>query len=158
MKTSISCLFALLLITGCASTKVTPEQLQQTAATIDYGDFRSETLTTRAWNSLEQGDYAAMLGYTNKVIELYAAEAKRMNAEMRAFEPTPTADQKWALNDVGTSLFIMGQGYEAMSMNTEAIAAYHRLTTEFGYAQCWDPKGWYWRPAEAAQARLQELQ
>ena len=142
---------------GLLDAKITEQQVLDTAATLDYGDFNSSTMTTRAWESLASENYAALLAYTRKVIELYGAQGRRMNAEMRAFEPSSTADQKWALNDVGTSLFIAGRAYEAMEMYPEAIEAYTTLTADYGYAQCWDPRGWYWRVADAANQRLEAL-
>jgi hypothetical protein len=32
-------------------------------------------------------------------------------------------------------------------------AAYRALTEGLKYCQCWDEKGWFWKPAEAAESR-----
>jgi hypothetical protein len=37
-------------------------------------------------------------------------------------------------------------------------AAYRALTEGLKYCQCWDEKGWFWKPAEAAAGRLKELE
>ena len=63
----------------------------------------------------------------------------------------------WALNDVGTSLFILGEAYRQSDNKEEASKAYKQLIDEYFYAQCWDPNGWFWKPAEAAQQKLGEL-
>jgi hypothetical protein len=39
-----------------------------------------------------------------------------------------------------------------------AKAAYLRVVKEFGYAQCWDPRGWFWKPADAARQKIVELE
>ncbi len=80
-----------------------------------------------------------------------------MNAAMTAFEPSKTAFEKWALNDVGTSLYIMAQAYGAMEADMEAADALELLTNDYSYAQCWDPKGWFWGPADNAAAMAKEF-
>lgn len=47
------------------------------AAAYNFGDFRSETLTTKAWIALKESDIEAVLAYTNKCLELYAEQAKK---------------------------------------------------------------------------------
>ncbi len=39
----------------------------------------------------------------------------------------------------------------------EAKAVLKKLVDSYYYAQCWDPQGWFWKPAEAAQELLDEL-
>ena len=63
----------------------------------------------------------------------------------------------WALNDVGTALYIKGEALRKAGKNKEAREAYKKLVDEFFYAQCWDPKGWFWKPAEAAQQAIDDL-
>ena len=64
----------------------------------------------------------------------------------------------WALNDAGTCLFIMGQALEKQSKGAEALAAYKQLVEKMPFAQCWDPKGWFWKPAEGAKTRIKALE
>ena len=63
----------------------------------------------------------------------------------------------WALNDVGTALFILGEAYQNAGKKEDATKAYKRVINEFSYSQCWDTNGWFWKPAEAAQQKLAEL-
>ena len=42
--------------------------------------------------------------------------------------------------------------------NAEAAAAYKEVVNNYLYAQCWDTNGWFWKPAEAAQQKLVELE
>ena len=32
-----------------------------------------------------------------------------------------------------------------------------KVIDEYSYAQAWDPGGWFWKPAEAAQKKLGEM-
>ena len=101
------------------------------------------------------------MAYAKKCVELYEKEAVDMQKELK--EPVKGDDKeavgkKWALNDVGTCLFIMGQAYEKQDKPKEAVAAYKQLREKVAFAQCWDPKGWYWKPADAAKDRLKALE
>lgn len=122
----------------------------------NFGDYRSETLATNAWGALKEGNLEAVLAYTNKCIELYAGQAKKMQSSLEAY-PQGSNDKifsYWALNDVATSLFIQGEAYRKAGKLDEAKAAYKRAVDEFTYGQAWDTQGWFWKPAEAAKEKL----
>lgn len=131
----------------------------ETGSSIDFGDSKSSTLVSKAWDAYGKDDIETVLVYTNKCIESYAEEAKKMQGSLTEY-PWESKEQIfsfWALNDVGTALFIQGDSYKKAGKNEEAKAAFNRLLDEFSYAQCWDPQGWFWKPAEAAKAKLDEL-
>ena len=124
----------------------------------DFGDHSSATLTRKAWEALAAGNGGDVLAYTGKCRELYEAEARKQQASLTTFASAEKAHDFWALNDVGTCLFIEGQLHEKQRRRTEAIAAYRRLADTLGFCQCWDTKGWFWKPAEAAAGRIKELE
>jgi hypothetical protein len=124
----------------------------------DFGDHSSQALTTRAWQSLERGDISEALAFTAKCREMYAAEAAAQQRELTGFLPAEKGHDAWALNDVGACCFIEGQALEKAGRKADAIAAYNRLVDDYGFAQCWDTRGWFWQPAKAAQDRLDELE
>src|SRR3989338_4268273 len=126
----------------------------------DFGDYRSVTLITRAWAALEKGDIEAVLAYTNKCIELYGEQARKMQASLTGYVTGSNQEvfNYWALNDVATGLFIQGEAYRKAKMNDEAKEVYQKLMKEFSYGQCWDTKGWFWKPAEAAKEKLAAIE
>ena len=124
----------------------------------DFGDHSSATLTTKAWQALADRKDDLVVAYTVKCRELYEAEARKQQAALADFAPADTAHGQWALNDVGTCLFIEGQLFEKQGRPKEAIRAYRRLVDDLRFCQCWDTKGWFWKPAEAAAARLKQLE
>ena len=126
----------------------------------DFGDYRSVTLTTKAWEALNQGDIESVLAYTNKCIELYGEQAKKMQANLKDYVKGKNKDifANWALNDVATSLFIQGEAYRKANMMDEAKEIYSKLISDYTFGQCWDTKGWFWKPAEAAKEKLAMLQ
>ena len=131
------------------------------AAAPDYGDSKSETLTTKAWKAYGSENFDDALAYVAKCVELYEAEAKTMQASLKDYPPAEPHDatfKYWALNDVGTCLFIKGEILLKKGDKPGAKAAFTKLVDELKYAQCWDDKGWFWKPADAAKKRLVELE
>ena len=128
------------------------------AGTYDFGDSSSQTLTTDAWKALEAKDYAAVAAYTGKCQQLYKDTAIQQQGSLQAPAPSDSAAQYWALNDVGTCYFIQGKAAEEQKDTPGAIAAYQFLVKNLSYAQCWDPKGWFWSPGDTAKQRLTELE
>ncbi len=129
------------------------------AQAYSFGDFRSETLAGKAWEALSKNDVEAVLAYTNKCMELYGEQAKKMQADLQDYPKGKNQEifAFWALNDVATSLFIQGEAYRNAKMNEEAKEVYNKLINEYKYGQAWDPKGWFWKPAEAAKEKLNML-
>jgi len=130
-------------------------------STLDFGDYTSSTLATKAWAALTNNDLDAVLAYTGKCLELYEAKAKEMQATLKAANEYPVEKDKvfgfWALNDVGTCLFIKGEALKKAGKNAEAKEAYEKVVNDFSFAQCWDPQGWFWKPVDAAQRQIAEL-
>lgn len=152
MLRSVVCGPAVLLLLACVG------GLPALAVGQDFGDHSSQTLTTKAWQSLERGDVAETLAFTSKCREMYAPQADKQQAELTGFLPAEHGHDAWALNDVGTCCLIEGQALEKAGRKADAIAAYRRLIDDYGFAQCWDTRGWFWQPAKAAQDRLEELE
>lgn len=124
----------------------------------DFGDHTSATLAGKAWQSLGEGKHHLVAAYADKCRELYEAEATKQQASLSDFAPADTAHSYWALNDVGTCLFIAGESLAQQGKTKEAVAAYKKLVDDFGFCQCWDTKGWFWKPAEAAVGKLKQLE
>ena len=130
------------------------------ASAQDFGDHSSSTLTSKAWEALNAGDHDMVIAYTDKCLELYLSKAKEMQAKLTAL---PTGSQEevskyWALNDVGTCLFIKGQSLQKKGNKAAAKSAFKVLVDELKYSQCWDANGWFWSPAGAAKKFLVELE
>ncbi|HOD11973.1 MAG TPA: tetratricopeptide repeat protein [Candidatus Omnitrophota bacterium] len=126
---------------------------------VDFGDMKSSTLTTKAWEAYNKNDLESVLLYTNKCIATYGEEAKKMQASLSEYpwENNEKIFSYWALNDVGTCFFIQGDAYKKAGKAKEAEKAFGQLIKEYYFAQAWDPQGWFWKPSEAAEQRLEEM-
>jgi len=131
----------------------------QSGSNLDFGDYTSSTLVQKAWASLAAKDLKSVEAYVNKADEFYSSKAKEMQAGLQTFA-TGTNEQifkYWALNDVGTAWFILGEAYGNAGKKEQATQAYNKVINEYSFAQCWDTHGWFWNPTEAAQQKLVEL-
>lgn len=131
------------------------------SAPLEFGDHSSTTITTKAWESLNADRHDDAVGYARKCLELYQGKAEEMQKALTAPVPadqTEEVHKLWALNDVGTCLFILGQTLEKQNKGEEALAAYKKLVETVSYAQTWDVKGWFWKPADAAKERIKALE
>ena len=131
------------------------------SAQIDFGDHASSTLTGKAWAALNAKRFEDAQTYAEKCAALYEKQALEMQKSLTA--PLPASEREavfklWALNDVGTCLFILGQAFEKQEKPREALVAYQKLTGSLSFAQAWDPQGWFWKPAEAAKSRVKALE
>lgn len=123
----------------------------------DFGDHKSSTLTTKAWEALNSDPGIAIV-YADKCAELYLDKAKEMQKSLSGYAGDDKASTYWALNDVGTCFFIKGQALIKQGRMKEALEAFRALTSTLSYAQCWDSNGWFWKPAEAAKEKIIEIE
>lgn len=133
------------------------DKLSTIGTPYDYGDYTSSTLTTKAWQGLGKKDYKGVELYVNKSIQLYEEEALEQQGQLDDFASKEEAFDFWALNDVATGYFILGEALMAQERYKEAKAAFERVVNDFSYAQCWDPKGWFWKVAVGSRDRLNKI-
>ena len=131
----------------------------ETGIFYDFGDYTSSALLTKAWEALEQEDVVLVEGYADKCIQLYGARAREMEAGLDQY-PDGNDDKifgYWALNDVATAHFIKAKAYMIEGRDSEAAAEFQAIRNEFPFAQCWDPRGWWWKPAVEADNWLKTI-
>lgn len=129
------------------------------AAALDFGNFSSEAITSKAWEALNAKNYTNAKAYAQKCIDMFGTQAVEMQKGLSAAATVKEEVFKsWALNDVGTCYYILGQSLEAEAKTKEAIVPYKFLAEKLSYAQCWDEKGWFWKPAESARERVKALE
>lgn len=137
-----------------------PEQspVGQTAAPkYDLTDTSHWNLTVSAWEALAAKDYEGVLLYAGKCVELYGDEARTMAASMKSFSGIGHEDDYVLVNDVATSHYIMGESYMRQEKPQEAIAEFEHIISNYPYAQCWDPKGWFWKVAEISKINITKI-
>ena len=121
------------------------------------GGVTSADLTNAAWAALGNKEYQRAVDLARQCIGLFESQAIQQQNALKEAPPKGVVSEEqkqiifknWALNDVGTCYYILGLALEALGRKSEALEAY-KATLRFPYARTWDPKGWFWSPAEAA--------
>lgn len=123
-----------------------------------------EFYTAKAWGEFNGERHAKAIEFADKCIDEFLEAALEMEKDLakRAVRPPTgavTDDEKKTvfenglLNDTATCLFIKGKAAEAAGDKKAAVAAYSQAL-KLTRGRCWDPKGWFWSPAEGASDRL----
>lgn len=138
--------------------------------------FAEEQCLRDAWTGFNSKNFTAAIGAAEQCIDDFLPRALRLQADLtKAGEKVPptgpvaaAADKKrifarGLLNDVAAAYFVKGRAAETLykqnkdlryrSMAEEAYKGAMKLT----YGRTFDPKGWFWSPAEAAEERLAVL-
>ncbi len=158
MKMSLLMLFA---FAGCLVSAIHAEESVVPATELKFPQESSSELTTAGWNAFKANNYDHTIAYAKECIKRYEQDAVAMQKELK--EPVPSSDReavssKWALNDVGTCYFMLGQALEKQGKSAEALKAYKHLSEKLAFAQCWDPQGWFWKPADAAKKQIKTIE
>ena len=139
------------------------------ASAADHDEPLNVKLTNAAWAALGHNEFEKAIDEARKCIEVFKIEANEQQARLvktgtpnppkgGSFSESQSAEihSRGLLNDVAASYFITGQALEKLGRKGEARKAYLE-SARYTYARVWDPRGWFWSPAEASEKRLQKL-
>lgn len=145
----------------------------------------SNDYTTLAWKYLNKNKFNTAIFMAWRCITPFKVRATQQQEAHRQeygdrlpeLDKDPTRnkgilERYWALYDVGTCYFILGQAYEykgdlaakqksisdARAFYRSAIEYYDIVIQRFPAAQCFDPRGpWYWQVKEGAEERSDRI-
>jgi tetratricopeptide (TPR) repeat protein len=127
----------------------------------------NEQTTADAWDAYNSGKYQAAITNAEICIEEFRGAASLLQTKLEKEKPElPTGavsddvkkkiQANGLLNDVATCYFIKGRSAEKLGRKDEALKTYEQVK-KYTYARTWDPQGWFWSPAEAAEGRIEGL-
>jgi len=114
--------------------------------------------TAKIWEAMGRKNWDAAIAQANRVIRIWGPQARRTNDQLKGYAPAKDAKKYGNLNEVGVSLLLKGDALSRKGDKVAAKVAYQTLLNQYPYAQVWDPKGWFWKPAEEARKKLVLLQ
>ena len=114
--------------------------------------------TAKVWDAMGRKNWDAAIAQANRVIRIWGAQARRTNDQLKKYAPAKDAKKYGNLNEVGVSLLLKGDALSKKGDKAAAKVTYQVLLDQYTYAQVWDPKGWFWKPAEEARKKLVLLQ
>jgi hypothetical protein len=115
-------------------------------------------VTAKAWEAMGRKDWNTAIAHADRVIRIWGPQARRTNTQLKDYAPAKDAKKYGNLNEVGASLLLKGDALSRKGDKAAAKVAYQTLLDQYTYAQVWDPKGWFWKPAEEALKKLVLLQ
>ena len=130
-----------------------------------------------AWKAYNEKNYTGAISSADDCVQNFGTKASKEQADLeRAKEKTPPTgavdnaydkkkiNDRWAVNDVSTSYFVKGESAESLMKSSksskdkqkykEMACSAYQSAAKLTYGRCWDPKGWFWSPAEAASDHL----
>ena len=113
-------------------------------------------VTAKVWEAMGRKDWNTAITHADRVIRIWGPQARRSNNQLKGkgYAPAKEAQKYGSLNEVGLSLLLKGDALSKKGDKAGARASYQLLINQYAYAQVWDPKGWFWRPAEEARKKL----
>ena len=120
-----------------------------------------------AWEALAAGKCELAITNANVWINGFHVQATQLQQKLqkeKADLPTGAVSDdikkkildNGVLNDVAVSYFIKGEAFSKMGRMEDARKAYAEAK-KLTYARVWDPQGWFWSPADAANDKLAAL-
>ncbi len=118
----------------------------------------SGELIVEAWHAHGKKDVENTFKYTQELIDLYKGQADKQQASLKALpKDKKEIELVAALNDVATAYFIQGETYRDQGKNEEAVKAFAMVVDKYPFGQAWDPRGWFWQVAKAAEESIIKL-
>jgi len=143
--------FSLLVFAICCLQFLTVDVFaQEQSAEKDY--------VSEAWKMLSQEDYKALDILVDECVEKFGAKADSQQASLADFPTQDKIDLYKSLNDVATCLFVKIEALVRQEKNEEAKQVCRDVIKKYPFAQAWDPRGWYWKIAVAAQSTIDKLE
>ena len=134
-----------------------PEAPKPEAAKYDFSDSSHWNLTISAWEHLAEKDFDGVTAYAGKCIELYEEKALEMARGMTTFLRFGHEDDCSLVNDVATARYITGEALMKQGKGDEAVKEFNYVIEHYPYAQCWDPKGWFWKVADISKVNIGKI-
>ncbi len=116
-------------------------------------------LILKAWGALGAGAFNTAIQVSEKVLERFREKAVAQQKSLSGQFPKAGKEKDYAeLNACGSALYVIAESYEKQGQCEKAIEFYRKAIKEFPLSQNWDPRGWYWKIAEEAKAKIEKLE
>ena len=120
-----------------------------------------------AWEALAAGKSEAAITNANVWINGFHVQATQLQQKLQSENadlPTGAVSddikskilENGVLNNVAACYFIKGEAFSKMGRTEDARKAYAEAK-KLTFARVWDPQGWFWSPADAANDKLEAL-
>ncbi len=114
-------------------------------------------VTEKAWRAAERRNWDEVVRLADRSAREWGVQAKKDNDGLSACPKGDDAKKLANLNELATITMLKGDALREKGDKAGALAAYWTLIADYEYGQCWDPKGWWWQPADAVKQKIAQL-
>ena len=114
-------------------------------------------VTGKAWKALGQKNWQEVIKQADYADSRWGDRARQLNRELDGYPEGESARNFGVLNELATITLLKAQALEKNWEPEAAARVYEQVITDFKYGQCWDKKGWWWKPAETALDALNRI-
>ncbi len=119
----------------------------------------ADKLILKAWGALGAGAFDVAIQVSEKVLERFREKAISQQKSLSGQFPKAGKEKDYAeLNACGAAFYVIAESYEKQGQCEKAIEFYKKAIKEFPLSQNWDPRGWYWKIADEAKAKIEKLE
>lgn len=121
-----------------------------------YGQSSNECVS-KGWSLRGAKKYQEALQLIDKCIEEFSKTADSQNKTLSDFPTEGKENNYQQMNDIAECYFIKSEVLRDQGKLDEAVASWRVIVDKYPFAQAFDPRGWYWRIAEAAADAICEV-
>ena len=110
----------------------------------------------KGWALRGAKKYAEAYKVTEECITKYSKQADRLAATLTDFPSSGDEETYKVMNNVAECYFIRGEAFRDEQKKEESKKNFQIVVDKYPYAQAFDPRGWYWKLAEAAQSAISQ--
>tara|TARA_E500000081_G_C6087678_1_gene331088 strand:+ start:384 stop:839 length:456 start_codon:yes stop_codon:yes gene_type:complete len=139
------------IVLGCCffiTTHILAEEVSRDSETVDY--------VSDVWEAFHSGKHEEVVRLTEACFKECTEQALEQQ-KSGATITNSNAEDFPELNSVGACLLILGTSLRNQGKHEEAMVAYNKLLRDYKDCRCQNEEGYYWKPAVAAQKRLDEM-
>jgi hypothetical protein len=157
-----------LVFGGSSSLPTRAVAAEQSSAQNEAEIPRDVELMTAAWDAYTGRQYEDAIAKAERCASRFKSDAEQTQSdlEQKKAKRPPTGKVTEAqkktiyalgpINSVATCYWIKGRSAQILHRNGEAVEAYN-AAAKLSYGRAWDPRGWFWSPAEDSRDRLLDL-
>jgi beta-glucuronidase len=119
----------------------------------------SSDIVRLAWEASSRGDLTALTALADEILKSYGDKAKILASQLNNFPSRDKSSEYKIMSDVATTLFIKAETYMHQGKNSDAIAQFNYIISQYPWSQSFDPsRGDYWSVAEKSKDSIDVME
>jgi len=117
----------------------------------------SSECVKKGWSLRGAKKYSQVYELVEDCIDKFSQEADTLSKSLRDFPAEAKITSYQAMNDIAECYFIKAESLRDQGKLEEAAETFQIIVDKYPFAQSFDPRGWFWKIAEAAKDAICEI-